>query len=194
MGWFGYAWHPVGVEAFLAGEYDQSTPERHVHRRTRRCRTRSLSASRASSSSASSGPAGWAPSARASRFRRKRLRVQPRGRLRDLRQRHAPRAPDARRTPAVGRLHRLEHAHLRLAGALGRSLRLASRVTPTLALALGGSYGSRTAGSQSRLQPGWRARARGRRHRAGPLPTPAYHFASGAQTFIGPYMGLQFGP
>ena len=26
MGWFGYAWHPVGIELFLAGEYDQSTP------------------------------------------------------------------------------------------------------------------------------------------------------------------------
>ena len=26
MGWFGYAWHPFGVEGFLAGEYDQATP------------------------------------------------------------------------------------------------------------------------------------------------------------------------
>jgi hypothetical protein len=27
-----------------------------------------------------------------------------------------------------------------------------------------------------------------------PLPTPQYHFASGPQVFIGPLIGLQFGP
>ena len=26
MGWFGYAWHPVGIEAFIAGQYDQTSP------------------------------------------------------------------------------------------------------------------------------------------------------------------------
>ena len=27
-----------------------------------------------------------------------------------------------------------------------------------------------------------------------PIATPAYHLASGTQVFIGPYLGLQFGP
>jgi hypothetical protein len=27
-----------------------------------------------------------------------------------------------------------------------------------------------------------------------PITTPAYHLATGAQTYVGPYLGLQFGP
>jgi hypothetical protein len=27
-----------------------------------------------------------------------------------------------------------------------------------------------------------------------PIPTPQYHFATGSQIFLGPFVGLQFGP
>ena len=66
---------------------------------------------------------------------------------------------------------------------------------PTIAVALGAVLLFETAGASVVSNPsGSQYVAGGASGAVVPLPTPGYHFATGAQTFIGPYIGLQFGP
>jgi hypothetical protein len=72
------------------------------------------------------------------------------------------------------------------------------RATPTIAIAVGvemwaenASIGGNNASPPSpgrvmlSSQPGVAP---------APIPTPQYHFANGSQIFLGPFLGLQFGP
>ncbi|HXX66257.1 MAG TPA: PEGA domain-containing protein [Polyangiaceae bacterium] len=70
------------------------------------------------------------------------------------------------------------------------------RVIPTLALAIGGllwADSASIAGSNS--VPAQAPRNLLAANQAPqPIPTPEYHLATGPQVFLGPYLGLQFGP
>jgi hypothetical protein len=87
-----------------------------------------------------------------------------------------------------------KNGHTYVSPALAGDLSIAYRFSPTMAVALGAVLLFETAGSDVT------STADGSQYLAGgktgpvPLPTPAYHLATGAQTFVGPYLGLQFGP
>jgi hypothetical protein len=75
------------------------------------------------------------------------------------------------------------------------------RATPSVAIALGVELwieNASIAGSNaSPLKPGGEALTGGQRSASSPIeviPTPQYHFASGPQVFLGPFLGMQFGP
>ena len=64
-----------------------------------------------------------------------------------------------------------------------------------MAISLGGILWFETAGSDTRSAPkSDRIMTGGGSGRPVPLATPTYRIASGPQTFIGPYLGIQFGP
>jgi hypothetical protein len=80
--------------------------------------------------------------------------------------------------------------------ALTAELALHYRVTPTIAISLGAemladnaSEGGTTAVGP---QPGHALVTPG--GQATPIPTPQYHLASGPQVFVGPFVGMVFGP
>jgi hypothetical protein len=70
------------------------------------------------------------------------------------------------------------------------------RLTPTIAVSVGGllwADNASIAGSNSSpaLPP---SKAQTQVLNGNPIPTPAYHFATGPQVFIGPFIGMAFGP
>jgi hypothetical protein len=67
-------------------------------------------------------------------------------------------------------------------------------VTPALAIALGltGWFEAAGQGVQSKASPD--AYIGSASVTPVPISTPSYHLASSTQIFIGPYLGLQFGP
>lgn len=71
------------------------------------------------------------------------------------------------------------------------------RFTPALALAVGAEFWGENASvwgnNASPPSPG-HALSSGQSVVTAPIPTPQYHFASGTQVFLGPFLGLQFGP
>jgi hypothetical protein len=192
MGWFGYAWHPVGVEAFLAGEYDQSTPSATV--------------------------VGGAPLQNplaVSQPRVEQFGFLRTGGMAALRARVAFQTKAFRLSAAAGFGISVKDmlverqttsnsngrdaftdssTHIYVSPALSGDLAVAWRVTPTLALALGAILWFETAGANLVSNPDGTRELAGGATAPVPLPTPGYHFASGPQWFIGPYVGLQFGP
>jgi hypothetical protein len=196
-GWFGYAWHPVGVELYLAGSYDQTTP----------------SATFLQASSAVENPlAVGVPRVEQFAF----LRF---GGLGAVRARVSFQTARVRGSFAAGfglayKLMLFErdskanvpgwentytdksgHSYVSPAISLDGSISL--RVSPTAAVALGLMLMFETAGSDLQSNPSGNQviGSSGPPVVGGaPITTPAYHLATGAQTFIGPYIGLQFGP
>ena len=185
---------PVGVEAFLAGRVRRVDAERDVRRRRpRRSRTRSPCGQPRVEQFAFLRFGGMAAvRARVSRADEP-VAVQPRRGLRRLGQGHAP---------------RLRQTQSNSGGEPTRTLRRRERAHRTSRPALSGDLSARPSRQHDdrvRGRRGRDVRERGaephspREHDAGlaaardrpsPLPTPAYHLASGAQTFIGPYIGL----
>ena len=68
------------------------------------------------------------------------------------------------------------------------------RFSPTLALALGLMGWFENAGKNVESAASSNAYIGSTSVTPTPIATPAYHLASGTQVFIGPYLGLQFGP
>jgi hypothetical protein len=84
--------------------------------------------------------------------------------------------------------------HTYVSPALAGDVSIALRVSPTIAIALGAILWFETAGSGPVSNASPNQYLAGGQTTPVALPTPGYHFASDAQTFIGPYLGLQFGP
>ena len=191
--WVGYAWHPMGVELFAAGEADQATPSAtfigasnplqnqltvgnpHVEQ-FGFVRFGGMGAIRARVSLENkyvraSLAAGVGIAAKLMEFDRKT------------------------KSNAGGVNEYTENSgHTYVSPALSVDGSIAYRFNRGLALALGVQLMFETAGD------GPATSANGNQYIAGgnstpfPLTTPSYHLASGAQTFVGPYLGLQFGP
>ncbi len=71
------------------------------------------------------------------------------------------------------------------------------RVTPTIALSAGmimWADNASTWGSNSTPPSPARLVGGGTKALPAPIPTPQYHLATGAQVFLGPFIGVQFGP
>ena len=189
MGWVGYEWRPVGVEAFLAGEYDQSTP----------------SATFVGATSSLENPL-TVGQPRVEQFGFLRF-----GGLGAIRARVSAETTRFRFSFAAGfglsvkdmLLERQtatnsnatnsyvdKDGHAYVSPALSGDLSVAFRTSSTLAIAVGAFLWLESAGSNLTSNPNGQVLL----SNGQPLPTPAYHFASGAQVFLGPYVGLQFGP
>ena len=193
MGWFGYAWHPVGIEAFLAGEYDQATP----------------SATFVGATTPQENPLAVGQP-RVEQFAFLRL-----GGVAAVRARLSAQTERFRFSLAAGfgiafkdmLLERQttsnsnnqnsfvdKSGHTYVSPALAGDLSVAVRINPTIAVALGAVLLFETAGQDVVSTPSGTQYLAGGQTGPVPLPTPGYHFATGAQTFVGPYLGLQFGP
>jgi hypothetical protein len=193
MGWVGYAWHPFGIEGFLAGEYDQATP----------------SATFVGPSTPLENPLAVGQP-RVEQFAFLRL-----GGIAAIRARISAQTTRVRFSFAAGfgisvkdlLLERSatsnsggqnayvdKSGHTYVSPALASDLSVALRVSPTMAVALGAILWFETAGSDVTSASSGSQYLAGGSTPATPIPTPSYHLATGAQTFIGPYIGLQFGP
>ncbi len=194
MGWLGYAWHPFGIEGFVAGEYDQATP----------------SATFVGAATPLENPVAVG-----------QPRVEQFGFLRfggmgAVRARVSVQTNLIRFSAAAGfglavkemLLERQtasnsngqnafvdKSGHAYVSPALSGDLSLSLRASATLAVALGALLWFETAGSSVLSNSSSNEYLGGGGGApASALPTPSYHMATGARTFVGPYLGLQFGP
>jgi hypothetical protein len=193
MGWVGWAWNPIGVELFLAGEGDQATP----------------SATFIGGSALQNPLAVGNPHVEQFGFARVggMGAVRVRASLQTDRIRGSLAAGagfalkdfvffgrDTKSNSGGENTYTDRSGHTYLSPAVSLDGSIALRLSPATAIALGLMMMFETAGSDVQSSPNGSQYIGGGQAPPAPLPTPAYHFATGAQTFIGPYLGLQFGP
>jgi hypothetical protein len=194
MGWFGYAWHPVGIEGFLAGEYDQSTPSATFLGATTPLENPiAVSQPRVEQFGFLRFGGVAALRARVS-VQTERVRFSLAGgfgiSVKDMLLERDTTSNSSSKNTFVD-----SSGHIYVSPALAGDISVALRVSPTMAVALGAVLWFETAGSNLvSNSSGKELLVGGASNSPAALPTPSYHFASGAQTFIGPYIGLQFGP
>jgi PEGA domain len=193
MGWFGYAWHPVGVEAFLAGEYDQSAPSAtFVGATTPLENPLAVGEPRVEQFGFLRFGGTGAIRARVS-AQTDLLRVSLAAgfglSIKDMLLERQTQSNSGNTNAYVDK-----SGHTYVSPAISADLAVSLRATHSIAIALGVALLLENAGSNLTSNPSSNQILGGGAAPPVPLPTPAYHFASGAQTFIGPYLGLQFGP
>jgi hypothetical protein len=193
MGWVGYAWHPVGIELFLAGEYDQNTPsatflgptsplENPLAVGVQRVeqfaflRVGGMGAVRARLSFQTerirgSFAAGFGLSVKDMLFER-----------------------DTKSNNGGENVYTDKSGHTYVSPALSLDASIALRVSPSVAVALGlmGWFEAAGQSVQSKASPD--AYIGSGSVTPVPISTPSYHLATSTQIFVGPYLGLQFGP
>ena len=81
-----------------------------------------------------------------------------------------------------------------LAPALSAEAAVQWRVSPTTALALGVEAWFENAGTDAASPVQAPGQLTGSNAQPVPIASPSYHFASGPQTMLGPFLGIQFGP
>jgi hypothetical protein len=191
-GWVGYAWHPVGLEVFLAGMYDQSSPSATFDGVPREGQN-PLSASLARVEQFTFIRFGGMAALRARvSFQSSRVRgslaagfgVSVKNMLFE---RKAETADGLKNTYVD------KSGHTYVSPALSIDGSVALRLTPSVAIALGALAWIETAGDDVRAA-GSKNEYIGGNGVAAPIPTPAYRMAQGTQFFLGPYLGMQFGP
>ncbi len=193
---FGYTWDPVGLELFLAAEYDQSSPQ----------------ASYDGQPAPNENPFVAQP-ARKEAFTFYRaggvaaLRVRATVQSARLRASVAVGAGVAYKTMFMSRTTTSTDAsHLQdsyvppaveyVSPAVVGDASFQLRVGPTTAISLGALAWVENAGGDARTKPdAQRCFASCQLGAASvPLPTPGYQAASSTQVFVGPYVGIQLGP
>ncbi len=195
-GYLGWTWNPVGFELFLAASADQTQQTAHFN-----------------GTGGASGMLPFADPARDEKFNFYRV-----GGLAAVRVRASVQGRLVRGTIAGGvglsykAMFMTRHAiatdgtgregidapdseaHLSPAVTVEGAIQF--RVTPTLALAVGLSMwadNASIAGTNSSPPSSGHALVAAGQTPA-PIPTPEYHFASGPQVFLLPFIGMQFGP
>lgn len=191
FGYVGYTWNPVGFEVFLGGLADGAVQR----------------ASFDGKGNAGQNPLLAAPA------RNERFTIARFGGIGAVRARAIFQGPALRASVAAGlgvayKLMDMERkvtsadgvtnaesrfvpdAQSYLSPAISADAALQFRLSQTTAIALGLMLWAETAGSNTRSLPDPNQRM----SNGAPLPTPSYHFASDAQVFLGPYVGMQFGP
>ncbi len=81
-----------------------------------------------------------------------------------------------------------------LSPAVSAEAAVALRVTPTLAVAIGAEFWAENAASGTASPPSPGQKLYAPNTTPATDPTPQVHFASGPQIFLGPFLGLEFGP
>jgi hypothetical protein len=194
FGYVGWTWNPVGFELFLIGLYDQHKETAHF--------------TGASMNLPASLPprdedftfirvgGGAAIRARAS-FQNRIVRGTVAGGL-GFSYRQMLMKRDATATdPSLGTEHYVPSSVGYVSPAVTVEGAVQWRMTQTLALALGLQMwaDSASTGGSNSVPP---ATGEGLSNRSTmsftPIPTPAYHYATGPQVFLMPFLGLQFGP
>jgi hypothetical protein len=193
MGWVGWAWHPVGVELFLAGMADEATP----------------SATFVSPSSPLEAPT-YGP-ARVEQFLIVRyggmaaVRARLSGELGDrvrlslaagfgVSWKNMLFERDTTSNQGAQNVFTDKSGHSYFSPALSIDASASLRVSPTLAIALGLMTMLETAGQSVQTTASTSQYIGSQTVSPQAIQTPAYHLASGTQVFLGPYVGLQFGP
>ncbi len=196
FGYLGWTFNPVGFEVMLAGAADQTQQTAHFN-----------------GTGGSSGALPFSDPARDEKFTFARV-----GGLAALRVRASTEGRALRATVAGGvGLSYKQMFMVRTATALDTTNRrdayspdsvgyvspavtvegaLQIRLTPTIALAVGlemwADNASIAGSNASPPSPGRALVAAGQT--PAPIPTPQYHFATGPQVFLLPFLGMQFGP
>lgn len=194
FGYLGYGWNPIGLEFMLGGLFDSA-----VHR------AKFDGVSQENVSPLFSDPA------RDERFLFLRLGGLGAARARFSLQTRALRVSAA---VGVGLSYKIMQMERRATATDGSGLRDPAfvpdsvsylspglsfdlsaqwRLTPTVALALGMFGWLENAGSDTRAAPDPN-RVMVSQNRVVPIHTPGYQLASATQLFLGPYLGMQFGP
>jgi hypothetical protein len=193
MGWFGYAWHPVGVELFLAGEYDQTTPSATFVGGTPLENPLAIGVPRVEQFAFLRFGGIGAIRARLSGQLGDRVRLSLAAGF-GLSVKDMLFERDSKSNSGAENIYTDKSGHTYVSPAISLDGSVALRVTPTLAIALGVMGWFENAGQnvQSNASPNQYIGSSGATPT--PISTPSYHLASSTQVFIGPYVGLQFGP
>jgi hypothetical protein len=194
FGYGGYTWNPVGFELFLAASADTVQQK--------------------ASFNASGGNSGTLPTT--SPAREEKFTFARFGGIGALRVRAAYATPVIRVTAAagVGLSYKVmlmkrdttttDGSGLRdvyvpdpvtyLSPGVSGEAAVHIRLSPTLALAVGAEFWAESAPSGTESPPKSGRQLLKPNTLPVPVNTPQYHFASGAQVFLGPFLGMQFGP
>jgi hypothetical protein len=191
-GWIGYAWHPVGLEVFLAGMYDQASPSATFDGVPREGQN-PLAASVARTEDFTFIRFGAMAALRARvSFQSSRVRGSLAAgfgvSVKDMLFERKAQTADGMKNTYVDKSGRTY-----VSPALSIDGSIALRLTPSVALALGALAWIETAGDDVRAA-GSKNEYIGGNGAAAPIPTPPYRLAQGTQFFLGPYVGMQFGP
>jgi hypothetical protein len=193
MGWFGYAWHPLGIELFLAAMYDQTTPKATFDG-TIKPGQNPLTASAARVEQFYFGRYGGVAALRARvSFQTPRVRGSLAAGF-GLSIRQMPFERKAKTTDGLENTYIDSSGQSYVSPALSLDGSVSLRVSPAIALSLGLMSLIETAG-QDVVEPASKNQYLGKDNTPPiAIPTPAYHLATSTQVFIGPYVGMQFGP
>jgi hypothetical protein len=194
-GYFGYSWHPFGVEGFLAGEYDESTPSATFTGPTSPLEN-PLAVGQPRVEQFTFARFGGTAAVRArisaqTDLLRVSLAAGVGISVKDLLLYRQTESNSGNQNAYVDK-----SGHTYVSPALSIDLSVSLRAGKTTAIALGVATLFENAG-QTLIAPAQNSPPQllaGGQTNPVPLATPAYHLASGAQTFIGPYIGLEFGP
>jgi hypothetical protein len=190
LGWLGYAWHPVGIELFLYGGYDQTAP----------------SATFDGTAKPGQNPL-TASVPRVEQFYFGRV-----GGLAALRARVSWQSEAIRLSLAAGfgvsyKMMLFERNARTSDGLQNRYVDNESYVSPALAIDASvafrswgatwiaiGALGMLETAGQDTTAPASKNQYIGSAGTAYPIPTPSYHLASSTQFFLGPFVAWHFGP
>ena len=197
FGYVGWTWNPVGFELFLAANGDTTKQVAHFRRPEQLGHVAAVAAPAKTNRSPSFAPGAWRPARkRGCRFRTRRVRGTLAGGV-GFAYRELFMEREAVTTDGTNRSDKfVPNPTGYFSPALTAEGAIHIRVSPTLAIAVGlemladnASMGGSTTGGP---EPGHTVAAPNQT--PAPIPTPQYHFASGPQVFLGPFLGMQFGP
>jgi hypothetical protein len=193
-GWLGYQWNPFGLEAFFAGEFDESTPSATFNGATQNLENPAAVGLPHVEQFAFLRFGGMAALRGRVSVQAKRLRGSLAAGF-GIAYKDMLFERDTKTNAGTENVYTDKSGHGYVSPALSIDLSVSLRVSPTTAIALGGMLWFETAGAgvESNSDPNQVAAASGSKVVTA-IPTPGYHLATGAQTFIGPYLGVQFGP
>ena len=193
MGWVGYAWHPIGIELFFAGEYDQTTPSATFLGPTSNLENPLAAGVQRVEQFAFLRLGGMgAVRARVS-FQSRRIRGSFAAGF-GLSFKDMLFERDSKSNNGGENIYTDKSGHTYVSPALSLDGSIALRVSPSVAVALGLMGWFEAAGQGVQSKPSPDAYIGSSSVTPTPIATPAYHLASSSQLFVGPYIGVQFGP
>jgi hypothetical protein len=202
MGWVGWAWHPIGIEAFFAGELDETTPSA-TFTATPNATTNPLNVGVPRVEQYSIIRVGGVGAARMRlSFQSERVRFSFAPgfglALKEMELIRRAEGNDQTKNAYSGGFQSY------VSPALILDMSVALRMGDTTALAFGMLGWLETAGADGIGSPAQNTTGCGSDGQTclgkatppteHPIATPAYRYAQTTQVFIGPYIGLQFGP
>jgi hypothetical protein len=193
MGWVGWAWHPVGVELFLAGMADETTPSATFVGPTSPLEAPTYGPARVEQFLIVRYGGMAAVRARVSGELGEKIRLSLAAGF-GASWKNMLFERDTSSNQGAQNVFTDKSGHSYFSPALSIDGSASLRLTPSLAIALGVMTMIETAGQSVQTTANTSQYIGSQTVSPQPIQTPSYHLASGTQVFLGPYVGLQFGP